>query len=99
MVSQRFAIFWYVLICCMYIMWPKQFKYWKAPSVDGSIVVVCALLCTMYDLKAAQMNMQHCLIQKFMLYKFDLDHNVTEATKNICCAKGESTVDPSTVTR
>ena len=34
-----------------------------------------------------------------MLYKFKLGHNATEATKNICSAKGEGTVDHSTVNR
>ena len=41
------------------------------------------------NLKAAQMNMQCSLIQEFMLYKFEMGCSVTEATKNICCAKGE----------
>ena len=27
-----------------------------------------------------------------MLYEFELGHNAMEATKNMCCAKGESTV-------
>ena len=30
-----------------------------------------------------------------MFYKFKLGHNVTEATKDICCLKGKSTVDYS----
>ena len=34
-----------------------------------------------------------------MLYKFKLGHNTVEATKNICCAKGEGTFDDDTVTR
>ena len=29
------------------------------------------------------MNVQHSLIREYMLYKFELIHNVTEATKNI----------------
>ena len=32
-----------------------------------------------------------------MLYKFKPCHNATEAIKNICCTKGEGTVDHSTV--
>ena len=28
-----------------------------------------------------------------MLYKFELDYDVGEATKNICCVKSEGTVD------
>ena len=34
-----------------------------------------------------------------MLYEFELGHNVAEVAKNICCAKGESTVDHSAITR
>ena len=33
------------------------------------------------------------LIQKIMSYEFELGNNAAEATKNICCAKGEKTVD------
>ena len=75
----------------------------KVPGVVGSIMVVgvltsCALLYCVCDLKAAQMNMDCCLIWKLMLYKFKLDHNTAEATKNICYAKGQSVVDHGTVT-
>ena len=28
-----------------------------------------------------------------MVYKFKLGHNIAEAIKNICCVKGEGTVD------
>ena len=60
----------------------------------GSIVVVgaltcCALLHSICDLKATQMNVPHSLIQKLMLYKFKLGQNTAETTKNICCAKCE----------
>ena len=34
-----------------------------------------------------------------MLYKFELGHNIVEATKKICCAKGEGAVDHSKVAR
>ena len=34
-----------------------------------------------------------------MLYDFRLGHNAMEATKNICCVKGEGAVDPNIVTR
>ena len=43
----------------------------------------------MCDLKAAQMNVQHNLIQKFILHEFELTHYAMEATKNICCVKSE----------
>ena len=53
----------------------------------------------MYNLKAAQMNEQYNLIWELLLYQLKLEHNNTEATKNIYCAKGEGTVDHNTVTR
>ena len=34
-----------------------------------------------------------------MLYEFKLSHNTVEATKKICCAKGEDPVDCCTVMR
>ena len=77
----------------------------KAVLVVVSFIVVigalthCALLHSKCTLKAAQMNMQHSLIWVLMLYKLKLVHNATELTKNICCAKSESAVNHSTVTR
>ena len=65
------------------------------------IVVVLpqsVLLHFVCDLKATQMNMQHSLIQEHAL-QIQTGHNVMEATKNVCCVKGEATVDHSTVTR
>ena len=50
-------------------------------------------------MKAAHINMQHNLTQELILYKFELDHNAAEATKNIRCAKREGTVDHITITR
>ena len=44
------------------------------------------------------MNLQRSLNHELTLYKFELGHNTTETTKNKC-AKGEGTVDHSTVTR
>ena len=54
---------------------------------------------SMCDLKAAQKNVEHSLIWKFMFYKFVLSHNAAETTKNICCMKGEGAVDHSTIIR
>ena len=48
-----------------------------------------ALLPSIHDLKVKQMNVQYGLIQEFRLYEFKLGNNTTEATKNICCVKGE----------
>ena len=74
------------------------------PVVVSSITVLgtlthCALLYSRNYLKAAQMNKQCSLIQKFMLYEFELGSNTVEASKNICCTKGKGSVDHSTVTR
>ena len=62
------------------------------------VLTCCALLYFVCDLKAVQLNVQLSLIQEFMLYEFKLGHNAAEATKNICCMKGEDT-DHNTVTR
>ena len=43
------------------------------------------------------MNIQRSLIQKLMLHKFELDHNIAEATKNIYSVKSEGAVDHRTV--
>ena len=34
-----------------------------------------------------------------MFYKFKLGHNAVEATRNICCAKGEDAINYATITR
>ena len=66
-----------------------------------SIIVVgvllhCALLHSVWNLKSTQRNMQHSLIQE--LYEFKLGYNAPEATKIICCVKGEDAVNSCTVT-
>ena len=45
----------------IYITWLKQLKLCKVPALVGSIMVIgviihCALLHSLYDLKAVQMN-------------------------------------------
>ena len=82
----------------MYIKWPKSFK-----TVVGSIVVVgalkhWALLHSVYDLKARQMDIQHSLIWEFILFEFELSYNAAEASKNIW-TKGQSAVAYSKVNR
>ena len=78
-----------------HITWPKPFKRWKVSAVVGSIVAVgvltrCALLDSLYDLKAAWMNVRRTsLISELMLYEFDLDHSTAETSTNIRCVKGE----------
>ena len=59
------------------------------------MLTCCALLHSVHDLKATQMNVQHSLIHEFMLYEFELSHNTMEATQNIYCMKGKGTVDHS----
>ena len=71
--------------------------------VRGNIVIVgtltrCKLLHFTSDLKATLMNVHCYLIWKLLLYEFKLVHKATEVNKNICCEKGERTVDLSTVT-
>ena len=34
-----------------------------------------------------------------VVHEFELGHNATEATKNICCAKEKDADNPSTVTK
>ena len=65
--NKSLSIFWYLLVCGVYITWLKQLKLWKVPAVVGSILaigalILCALLHSMCDLKATQMNMQYSLI-------------------------------------
>ena len=40
---------------------------------------------------------EHENVVKLGSYEFELSYNTVEATKNICCAEGESRVDDSTV--
>ena len=55
--------------------------------VGVGVLTQCASVHCVYDLKAAQINMQCCLIHKLRLYEFKLGHNTMEATKNICKVK------------
>ena len=73
-------------------------------AVLGSIVVVgaltrCSSLHLVCDLKTALMGMQRILIRELMPYECELGHDATEATQNICWAKGDGTVDRRTVTK
>ena len=79
----------------------KQFKPWYILAVVDSVVVDGALKCYallhfIYDSKDVQMNVQHSLIQEFMFYEFELGYSFAEASKTICYAKDESTVDHNT---
>ena len=57
--------------------------------------MLCIALLSVYNLKSAQMNMQHSVIQELMFYEFKLGSNDTEVTKNIFCDKVEDAVDQS----
>ena len=57
------------------------------------MLTFCALLYSMCNLKAIQMNMQCSLIWELTVYEFEQGYKGRETTKNICCAKGEGTVD------
>ena len=68
-------------------------------KMDSSMLTLCTSLHSIYDLKATQMNEQHSLIQKLMIYKFKLGYNAADSTRNDCCVIGQGAVDHSTITR
>ena len=97
---KSFAIFGYMQVCGMYIIRAKLFRLLKVPAVvDGIMEVSVLIFHYMYDLKAAQGNVQCSLIKKLrervrehmmtmmILYEFKLGHNAAETTKNICSMK------------
>ena len=45
------------------------------------------------------MIFKRSLTRELLLYEFELSHNTTKVTRNICCAKGWCTVDHTTVNR
>ena len=57
-----------------------------------------ALLYSLCDLKAGQMDVQRFLIRELMLYKCERVHNATEATENIYCTKSKGAGDHCTLT-
>ena len=72
-----------MLVCGRYIIWLKQFRPWEIPAVVNSIEVVgvlicCALLLSVQDLKDVQLNGKSKLIWELMLYEFELGHNAVE---------------------
>ena len=88
----------YIFFGCMYIMWSEQFKLEKVLTMIGSIMVIDMLT------HSALLHFVCDLIWKphrwtcntdLMLYKFKLDHNTIEATKNICSGKSGGTIDPN----
>lgn len=88
----------------MYIIWPKQFKWWVTPTEASSIMVFgvlthCLLFHSICHLRPAQMNMQDSPIWELMLYEFKLSYNVVEATRNIIVQKVNAQLINSTVSR
>ena len=74
----------------------------KLPALVDTFMVIgvlrhCALLFSVCDLKATQMNMQYSLIWELVFYEFELGHNATEAAQNISM-RSEGEVDHHTVT-
>ena len=53
----------------------------------------------MRDLNTAEINVHYDLNRLLVLYEFEVGNNASEATKTICCLKGEVLVDHSTVIR
>ena len=66
----------------VYIIWRKQSRLWKVPTVDGTLCI--ALIHVWFE--------SWTCIQELILYTFKHSHNAMEATKNICYAKSEDTV-------
>ena len=64
------------------------------PSAEMQLVYSTAL----DNWTNTQRNVQCSLIWELMPYEFKLGHNAVKATKNICCAKGERSVDHKTIT-
>ena len=60
----------------------NQFKPWKILTVFDSIMVVGVLTLCIAS-----------VLVWFMLFVVERGHKTAEVTKNICCAKGEGTVD------
>ena len=88
-VSQKFCL---VLIYASlrHVYYVKQ---WKEFAGVHSITVVgvltsCAVLHSVFNLKASKMNMQFSLIQEFMFYDFEQDHDTMEATEKIWYQNG-----------
>ena len=66
--------------CQLYITWLKQLKPYKITTGFGSIMVVgvlthCALIHSVCNLKATQMNEQCSRIQEFIFYEFKLGNS------------------------
>ena len=89
---KSFAIFWDMLFCDVYITWLKQLKLLRVTLVADSIVISGALTLFIlfrfvYDLKAAQMNVEHSFIGELMLSEFKLGemwrHSYSQYTNRI----------------
>ena len=94
-ISLKIFNIFYALICGVQVTWPKQFKLRNKPAVADIIVWVDALIrSTLHhsvrELKATHTNMQLSLQRELlMINKFEIDHYVAEANKNIHCTKSK----------
>ena len=90
---------WYVYHITKAVQAMKNVPAIVSNNIVVDALTLCALLHCVYDMKAEQINMQCILIQEFLLYESGMGHKTAEATKNICCVKGEDAADHSTVIR
>ena len=79
---------WKVL---QYCNWSKVSAVVDSITVGGALAR-CALLHSVWDLKAAKANVQWSQIRALMLYELKMGHDTAEATKDICGVKGEDAV-------
>ena len=80
-----------MLICSMYITWPKQFKPGKVLTVVHCILVVSALTYyTSFCVWFKSSTVENSLIQELMLYVYKLGHNAAESTKTFIVWQGKA---------
>ena len=87
--SKGCVMFWFMQVCSTLYDW-GSLRHQKVPNGVSDIAVFArltrfALLLSVYDLKAVQMNLR----RELMLYEFDLSHS---SHKSIFSAKGKATV-------
>ena len=93
----------YIYVCVSRNL--RRFKpRWVSAVVCWFVVVGtmtrCALVPSLCDLKAAQMNVQGIILSRtLMLCLFELSYNIAETNKHVCCVKVEGAIDHCTETR
>ena len=68
--------------------------HWVVSIVLLGALTRCALLHSVFDLKATQMNVQHSLIQKLILHGFKLGYNAWKQPKILVERKVKAEVIP-----